>query len=215
MSSSVFYSLCFCDKSFYDCDPNKKASVKLHKRKQETNDPRLKAKGNRAELSFGFLCVFAWMQPRKRPSDFARSLSSTDSCLPVSYLASTWRDRRELPPWPDPNSNVSGAIPVTSLSSLEPVYTPGLLYPPQRWEEPCCCVLYTWFSPCLLPPKLVSLLTTWLLCPYAGWLCVERRRRSPCEAGRRLQRRWTFLAISSIVERSRATRPRRILSPSC
>ena len=98
MSSSVFYSLCFCDKSFYDCDPNKKASVKLHKRKQETNDPRLKAKGNRAEFSFGFLCVFAWMQPRKRPSDFARSLSSTDSCLPVSYLASTWRDRRELPP---------------------------------------------------------------------------------------------------------------------
>jgi hypothetical protein len=57
-SSGTIYSLCFRDEPFYDCDPNNKASVKLHKRKQKTNDPRLKAKGNREELSFGFLlCV--------------------------------------------------------------------------------------------------------------------------------------------------------------
>jgi len=183
------------------------------------------------------------MQPRKCPSECLISPVPYHRPAPACFLprVNLAGSTRAASAGPDPNSNVSRVIPVTSLSSLEPAYTPGLFYPILHKDEknPLLCCLHT------LGLAPVFFLPSWRLCLRLGccvpcrWLWAERRRRSPCEAaGRRWQWRGTFLRWvrgrsscsraatfglnigggdePTIDERPRATRPRRLLSsPSC
>lgn len=128
--------------------------------------PRLKAKGSQEELafSFGFVCQFAWMQPR------------TDRLLvflPRVSLAGSTRAGASMTDSIQ-NSNASALFhPVTSLSRSGRLIKTLLCLFLQDERVPCCvfCILLAFAS--------VSVHDS-----VAGGDRRARCWRSPCEAGR-------------------------------